>query len=643
MLNSFHNLPHHIALGPEQLLTNGEIVVIVDDDAAISSPLASYLKEQGLAIEIRNNAAGLFTILRERNVALVLLDIGLPDSDGVSLIPQLVDQYPDLAIIMLTGVADLQVAMDCIRKGADDYLSKPEKFDKILFVVKKTLERRRLVFENRKYQEDLEKAHFRIQLMHQLSLKMNSVYLSTVELDEILQAILVGITANEGLRFNRAFLAMFDAEGKYLVGRMAIGAICRDRAARIWNEMQQRKLKFLDIVHNIRQSCALEDFDVNSIIRQLRIPASDRSNILIRSARERRSIKVDRRNGCVPAVLERRNFYNGKDEYPKDLDRRSEYSKDIADLAVPHDLIALLQEDDFVVVPLFSPGRPFGVIIADNFVTRNPIFDGQISALELFASQASLAIEHSHLYMDMQKKIHELEELNHELDKNKDMLIEAERYTALGQMAAQMVHAIRNPVTSIGGISRILTKKITDKSNQKYLEAIIKESSRLESILQALFDFVSQKQTSKGKGLLSQLLHKTLVLLQGTIVKQHIEVQLQLMEDEPQLVLDEQQIRQMLLHLLKNAIEAMPEGGTLIINLARVEGNRLALSIRDSGTGIPDSHIRQVTDSFFTTKTYGTGMGLTLVDRIVKAHGGSFELHKLPVGLEVAVYLPMEG
>jgi signal transduction histidine kinase len=642
MLDSSHNLPHHIALAPEQLLTNGEIVVIVDDDAAITSPLASYLADQGLAVEIRNNAADLFAILREKNVALVLLDIGLPDTDGVSLIPQLVDQYPDLAIIMLTGVADLQVAMDCIRKGADDYLSKPEKFDKILFVVKKTLEKRRLIFENRKYQEDLEKAHFRIQLMHQLSLKMNSVYLSTVELDEILQAILVGITANEGLRFNRAFLAMFDAEGKYLIGRMAIGATCRDRAARIWNEMQQRKLKFLDIVHNIRQSCALEDFDVNSIIRQLRIPVSDSSNILIRSAQERRSIKVDRRNDCIPAVLERRNFYNEKEGYPQEFDRRSENSKDITDLAVPHDLIALLQEEDFVVVPLYSPGRPFGVIIADNFVTRNPIFDSQISALELFASQASLAIEHSHLYMDMQKKIHELEELNHELDKNKDMLIEAERYTALGQMAAQMVHAIRNPVTSIGGISRILTKKITDQSNRRYLEAIIKESSRLESILQALFDFVSQKQASKEKGLLSQLLHKTLVLLQGTIAKQHIEIQLQVMENEPQLVMDEQQIRQMMLHLLKNALEAMPDGGILFIHLARAEGNRLALSIRDSGTGISDSHIKQVTDSFFTTKTYGTGMGLTLVERIVKAHGGSFELHKLPVGLEVAVYLPLE-
>ncbi len=300
-----------------------------------------------------------------------------------------------------------------------------------------------------------------------------------------------------------------------------------------------------------------------------------------------------------------------------------------------------MQEENFVVVPLYSPGRPFGVIIADNFVTRHPIFESHVNALELFASQASLAIEHSHLYMDMQNKIHELEALNQELDKNKDLLVEAERYSALGQMAAQMVHAIRNPVTSIGGISRILTKRLQDDTTRKYLEAIIKESSRLESILQDLFDFVSRKQTSREEGLLSPLIRKTIMLLQNTISRQDIKVEVEVLEKEPKLIIDEQQIRQMLLHLFKNALEAMPNGGTLTIKEFKPDDQRLALSIRDSGSGIADSHLKQMTDSFFTTKTYGTGMGLSLVDQIVKAHGGSFDFRKLAVGLEVVVYLPL--
>ena len=131
----------------------------------------------------------------------------------------------------------------------------------------KSLERRRLIAENIKYQEDLEKAHFRIQLLHQLSLKMNSVYLSTVELDEILQAILVGITAEEGLRFNRAFLAIFDDEGKVLQGRLGIGSECRDEAGRIWAELREKKLDFLEIVQNIKQSCLNGDTKVTQMIK----------------------------------------------------------------------------------------------------------------------------------------------------------------------------------------------------------------------------------------------------------------------------------------------------------------------------------------------------------------------------------------
>jgi len=107
MFNTYTGFSSHIALAPEQLLTNGEIIVIVDDDPSISSPLTEYLSEQGLAVEARSTAADLLTLLSEKNVALILLDIGLPDTDGVTLIPQLVEQYPDLAIIMLTGVADL--------------------------------------------------------------------------------------------------------------------------------------------------------------------------------------------------------------------------------------------------------------------------------------------------------------------------------------------------------------------------------------------------------------------------------------------------------------------------------------------------------------------------------------------------------
>jgi signal transduction histidine kinase len=462
-------------------------------------------------------------------------------------------------------------------------------------------------------------------------------------LDEILRAILVGITAEEGLGFNRAFLAMFDEKETILEGRLAIGPSCREEAGRVWAEMREKRYNFLDIVQNLKTTCHQGDIGVNRIVADMEIPVTHKDNILIRSALERRSIKVDSNNGCIPIAIERRMrnlffYHDGGETFP--FERRSEANGEAA-YSIPHDLISLLGEDSFVVVPLYSPRRSFGVIIADNFVTRQPLSEGHINSLELFASQASLAIEHSNLYIDMQLKIGELQALNHELDKNKDLLVAAERYSALGQMAAQLVHAIRNPVTSIGGVSRILTKKIADEDVLKYLHVIIKETERLESTLADLFDFVTDRELQKERIPLYTVIKKTVMLVQNTISDKSITLEYALPGHELELDLDLAQFRQMFLHLVRNAIDAMPNGGTLSINVIQENGFAV-IRIADTGMGIPNGYIDHAKDPFFTTKTYGTGMGLALVERVVKAHGGEFHLMRREAGgMEARIHFPL--
>jgi signal transduction histidine kinase/DNA-binding response OmpR family regulator len=597
----------YISLAPEYLLHNDEVIVIVDDEIAIREPLKLYFEQNGFAVADASSGRELISLLANRHVALVLLDIGLPDANGASLLPQITTNYPDVSIVMLSGQADIQVALDCICNGADDYITKPVQFNEIMVAVKKNMGKRRLILENRRYQEDLEQTYFRIQLLHQLSLKMNSVYLNAVELDEILRAILVGITANEGLRFNRAFLALFDPSNQFLEGRMAIGPGCREEAAKIWEEMRVKELNFIEIIKNLGQACMREDDTVNQIVKTLRIPVTLTDHILIKSATERRSFKV---------------------------------SAGISSIPVPHDLINLLKEDTFIVVPLFAPGRSIGVIIADNYVTRKPIPDSHVSTLELFASQGSLAIEQSRMHMDMQKKIAELEEVTHELDKNKDLLIEAERYSALGQMAAQMVHIIRNPITSIGGVARILSRKIEGEEWKKYLDVMVKETDRLEATLTELFDFVSQSPGEKQLSNLYPLIQKTVILLQTSLVKQHISWTLDLAEPDPVIFMDAKQIRRVFLNIIRNAMEAMPNGGMLKI-AAQVDNEWVHISLRDTGIGLSGAYLDKATEPFFTTKTYGTGMGLTLVDRFIKAHGGNFSLNRHDNGLEVKINLPL--
>lgn len=609
MVDSQHH-PTPTTFDDDTLLEQGEKILIVDDYPDIVLLLQEFLTDQGFPTLVAGSAAELRQAAREHDIALILLDIGLPDASGIELLPELKSDDPDRAVIMLTAVTDLQTALDCLRQGADDYLTKPVQFTEFLNTLKKILEKRRLTINNRRYQKQIEQARFRIELLHELTMQMNSAYLSMTGLDEILQAILVGITAEEGLQFNRAFLALFDDQGKALHGRLAIGPGRKEEGGRIWHDIQARNLQFKDLIASIKAHSFSDDSEVNHIVQALYVDASDTDHILIRAAGERKSI----------------NVINGQSEWP-----------------VTPELLGLLQEECFVVVPLYSPSRSLGVIIADHFVTEAPITEPLIRDLESFASQASLAIEHCHLYMAMENKIQELEAVTHELEQNRDLLVEAERYSAVGHMAAQLAHNIRNPITSIGGTARLLARKTEDPDWLKFLNMMTSEVAKIETTLEDLFSFVETVQPEKEPVALGSLLDKSLMLYYPAMQKQKISHELLIPEPEPVLNLDRKLIHQVFVHLIRNSVEAMPDGGELSITVEQAE-NEVRVILTDTGKGIADANLDRATDPFFTTKTFGTGMGLTLVKRILKDHAGSLYIQRRESGgTRIVVRLPATG
>lgn len=600
--------PPNTSIADDELLENGEVLVIVDDFADIVQLIKEFLQLSGFPAVSAGSAEELRHCLATNTVALVLLDIGLPDGDGMQLLPELKQAHADLGVIMLTAVTDLQTALVCLRYGADDYLTKPVHFTDLLTTLRKVLEKRRLTIRNRKYQKQIEQANFRIQLSHELAMRMNSAYLSMVELDEMLNAILIGITAEEGLRFNRAFLALFNESGTTLEGRLAIGPGNREDGQRIWQDMASKELGFHDLIARIRTQGQLRDSEVNRIVKALSVDASDTQHLLIQAVHQRRSISV----------------VNGK-----------------SDTLVPPELVGLLQEESFVVVPLYSSSRDLGVIIADHFITGEPIGEERIHALESFASQASLAIEHCHLYMAMQRKIKELEAVTHELEKNKNLLIEAERYSAVGHMAAQLAHSIRNPITAIGGTARLLARKTDNKDWLQFLDMMTREAEKIEKTLEDLFSFVERIKPACVRMPLFQLIHKSILLHFSAMQARGIKRKLRFPDHDPEVEVDAQLIQQALVHLIRNSIEAMPQGGELAVEV-QVDEQAVRIIIEDTGDESAD--LLHATDPFFTTKVVGTGMGLTLVKRIIEDHGGSLVLQNRPErGVRVTVMLPRVG
>lgn len=576
-----------------QLLDRGEAVVIVDDSPEVVLLLNHYLQKQGLTVLQAGNASELYSLLETSRIALVLLDIGLPDKDGTEILKDIVPKYPDLGIVMVTGSTNLSLALDCLREGADDYLTKPVSITQFNHIVISTLKKRRLALDNRIFQRELEITNYRTKFLHGLNLKMNSVYLSNVELKGILQAILVGITSEEGLKFNRAFLALYNESTDMLEGRLAIGPASREDAKRVWESIKQNDLHLQDIITNVQTAESEGDEAVTLIAKKLKIPISYNNHVLISAGRKRRSIVV---------------------------------SDGIADnYDVPDELTNTLGYDSFVIVPLYSPSKSLGVIIVDNFVTRKRITPDDIHALEIFASQASLAIEHSHLYEDMRVKIRELEMVTQELDRSKDLLVASERYSAVGHMSAQLVHVIRNPITSIGGTARLLAKKTNDEYITSFLNIITREAAKIESTLEDLFNFVEDRELHLAPHSLFPLIRRSVMIFYATMKNANITYSLDLPGESPTLMVDGTKMRQVFLHLVKNAIEAMPNGGDLRVSSEDAEDS-ITISVTDTGAGIPETNLHHVTDPFFTTKTYGTGMGLTLVEKISTMHGASFSL-----------------
>ena len=243
---------------------------------------------------------------------------------------------------------------------------------------------------------------------------------------------------------------------------------------------------------------------------------------------------------------------------------------------------------------------------------------------------------------------------------------ERDRLAALGEMAAGLAHEIRNPLGAIKGAAQLLitadTKptRITDtvqldaKSSEtvELLEIIVEEANRLNNVVTRFLDYArSERPGREGGGMvdLNPILKKTEQLLRQDIAKAPKAVDLRLRLDDmlPQIAGDPESLLQVFLNLGQNALQAMPEGGTLEVLTTRRRRSRLGygqfaeVRFRDSGIGIPRDKLKKLFIPFYTTKSKGTGLGLAISHRIINQHGGTIEVRStLGQGSTFSVFLP---
>lgn len=224
----------------------------------------------------------------------------------------------------------------------------------------------------------------------------------------------------------------------------------------------------------------------------------------------------------------------------------------------------------------------------------------------------------------------------------KSRLIQTERLAAIGRMAAHVTHEVRNPLSSIGLNMDMLAEEIPDDDveSKKLVESIQRELERLESITEEYLRLARLPEPLLTPEDPTELLRDTAGFVQREMDAAGVELTVDLGAPLPRVAMDEPQLRQALLNLLRNAREAMPDGGTAKLEATRYEGG-VRVQVHDEGAGIGDDDREHVFDLFYTTKERGTGLGLPLTQQIVVAHGGNIACKpRLPHGTTFEVWLP---
>jgi PAS domain S-box-containing protein len=213
----------------------------------------------------------------------------------------------------------------------------------------------------------------------------------------------------------------------------------------------------------------------------------------------------------------------------------------------------------------------------------------------------------------------------------------------LGEMAARVAHEVRNPLNAITGAAHFLSSEYgSDATLQKFTSLIKRQATRVNRVASDLLYVSKPMRTRYVSVNLNAVLDQSLDSLCEQLRDQNISVLHDLAADVPAIQADELQLEQAFQNLFRNAVEAMPDGGTLRLRSARLPQGSVEVSIQDTGDGISEIDRERIFQSFFTTKTKGTGLGLTIVQRVVKNHNGEIEIDQPEKGgTRVVVRLPI--
>jgi len=416
---------------------------------------------------------------------------------------------------------------------------------------------------------------------------------ATLNLDRLLRIILTAATmGGTGLGFNRAILLLTNERTNILQGMMGVGPSSWDEANRAWTEVARKHKSLMEWIQT-GELFESRDTEINATARRIRVHMDPEAGVLAKTVLEKRSFNV--------------------------LDAAT-------DPLVTKEFLEILKVNSFATVPLLAKGRAIGAIVVDNLFTRRPITDHDIRFLTMFAHQAALAIDNAVIHSNM-------DSMNRDIRVIHEQLAQSEKMAALGAMMAEITHEIRNPLVSIGGFTRRLARKVTDPDAKRYIDIILSEVGRLEGIIHDNLAYIKNVGPQFVLTPLNNVIEEVFTVYEDELRQRGIHIERDLSPEVRNLGMDPQQIKQAVVNLVVNAMEAMEKGGTLTARTyPGTDGREVVIEIGDTGPGVSPEAMHNLFNPYYTTKFRGTGLGLSITHRIVKAHKGSIVFRNKETG-----------
>lgn len=224
------------------------------------------------------------------------------------------------------------------------------------------------------------------------------------------------------------------------------------------------------------------------------------------------------------------------------------------------------------------------------------------------------------------------------------LIQQTERLVSLGELMAGVAHEIRNPLAAIRGFVQYLQNNISNSEKSEYITIILKEVDSINHVIQQLLDFAAPSKNFYSSININHLIEEVLILINTSHRSNNIDIELSLDQQLPTLYLDKELMKQALLNLIINAIQAIPAQGIIQISTKLSSNQKYQLiCIKDNGEGIPEALLNKIFNPFFTTKLSGTGLGLPIVQKIIASHKGKITIKNNvnSTGVTVEIALPI--